>query len=34
MSEAKASGALDPGRKIVLVGGCSGMSMAAITMVW
>jgi 3-oxoacyl-(acyl-carrier-protein) synthase III len=34
MSEANAVGALVPGRKIVLVGGCSGMSMAAITMVW
>jgi hypothetical protein len=34
MSEAKAAGALAPGRKVVMVGGCSGMSMAAITMVW
>jgi 3-oxoacyl-[acyl-carrier-protein] synthase III len=34
MSEANAAGKLVPGRKVLLVGSCSGMSMAALTMVW
>lgn len=34
MAEAHEAGALTPGRKILLIGGCSGMSMAAVTMVW
>lgn len=34
MAEAKAAGALTPGQKILLVAGSSGMSMAAVTMVW
>ncbi len=34
MAEANAAGALTPGRKVLLVGCCSGMSMAAVTLVW
>jgi 3-oxoacyl-[acyl-carrier-protein] synthase III len=34
MSEANAAGKLVAGRKVLLVGSCSGMSMAALTMVW
>jgi 3-oxoacyl-[acyl-carrier-protein] synthase-3 len=34
MAEANAAGKLVPGHKVLLVGCCSGMSMAALTMVW
>jgi hypothetical protein len=34
MAEAKAAGALAPGTKSLLVAGASGMSVAALTVVW
>jgi len=34
MAEAQQAGALVPGTKSLLVAGCSGMSVAAVTMVW
>ncbi|HJQ85282.1 MAG TPA: 3-oxoacyl-[acyl-carrier-protein] synthase III C-terminal domain-containing protein, partial [Candidatus Binatia bacterium] len=34
MSEARAAGVLAPGAKVLLLGGSSGISMAAVTMVW
>jgi 3-oxoacyl-[acyl-carrier-protein] synthase-3 len=34
MAEAKAAGALAPGRRVLLIAGSSGMSMAAVTLVW
>jgi 3-oxoacyl-[acyl-carrier-protein] synthase-3 len=34
MAEARAAGALLPGAKVLVLGGSSGVSMAAVTMVW
>jgi len=34
MWEAHVAGALVPGAKVLMLGGSSGVSMAAVTMVW
>jgi 3-oxoacyl-(acyl-carrier-protein) synthase III len=34
MAEARAAGALEPGAKVLMLGGSSGVSMAAVTLVW